>query len=224
MSSEKTLVSFHFNPQKSGHILKEWAKNAGMSYQRVAEATGYTYDTINNSFAGRVNEISLERVFKIATCTGHSVSEFIALTLKDEDVSFAPEEALILDNTALAAPCTTDVHAAKDDVAQTDPDTMERFKSLYMGMLDQTRAQHESEKQTIRDSVSGTLNAKDDIITRQDKQIKSLTRKANILSIALALETVFIAVMLAVDILTPSKGWFIRSFFGISRSGTLQKG
>lgn len=224
MAADKTLVSFHFNPQKSGQILKDWAKGAGMSYQRIAEATGYTYDTINNSFAGRINEISLERVFKVATCTGHSVTEFIALMLQDEDISFAPEAALIIGHTEEATACKAVVQGDKEEPEVTSPGVMDRFKVLYLRMLDQMRSQYEAEKQTMQDSFRGTLAAKDDIIHRQDKQIISLTRKVNILSVAITLETVFIAVMLAVDVLTPSKGWFVRSLFNIGRSGILQKG
>ena len=85
----KSLKTFHFDAKKSGSILKEWAKSAGMSYQRVADETAYSYDTINNSLSGKIVELSLERVFKIATCTGHSVCEYIRLMLKDEDIDFA---------------------------------------------------------------------------------------------------------------------------------------
>lgn len=224
MTEDKTLISFHFDPKKSGQILKDWAKGAGMSYQRIADVTGYSYDTINNSFAGRVSEISLERVFKVATCTGHSVTEYIALMLQGEDISFVPEAALLLEHTETTAPCTIAVQNEKEDEGSASPGVMDRFKSLYLRMLDQMRTQYEAEKQTMQDSFSWALSAKDDIISRQDKQIKSLTRKSNILSVIITLETVFIAVMLAVDVLNPSKGWFIRSLFNLSRSQVLQKG
>ncbi len=87
----KNLLTFHFDPEKSGRILKGWAKNAGVSQQTIADDTGYTYDTINNSLHGKVKELSLERVFKIAVRTGHSVCEYIRLMLQDEDIDFADQ-------------------------------------------------------------------------------------------------------------------------------------
>lgn len=88
---KKTLKDFHFDPEKSGQILKGWAKGAGKSYQKVAEETNYSYDTINNSLHGKIKELSLERVFKVSVCTGHSVCEYIRLMLQDEDIDFADQ-------------------------------------------------------------------------------------------------------------------------------------
>lgn len=88
---KKTLREFHFDPERSGHILKDWAKGAGKSYQKIADETNYSYDTINNSLAGKNKELSLERVFKIAVCTGHSVCEYIRGMLKDEEIDFADQ-------------------------------------------------------------------------------------------------------------------------------------
>lgn len=219
MPTEQALANFHFDAQKSAKILKEWVKESGMPYQRVAEVTGYSYDTINNSLAGRISEISLERVFKIATCTGHSVTEFLAISLQGTDAAFAPDAALI---TAQNVPHTGKEQDAEDGHAV--PGVLDRFKALYLRMIDQMRDQHEAEKQTIMSSLTKTLEAKDDMIARQDRQIKSLTRKSTVLSIIITLETVFIAVMLAVDVLNPSRGWIVRSLFDFGRTSILRKG
>lgn len=86
---KKSLITFRFDPEKSGSVLKRFAKDAGMSYQKLADSIGYSYDTINNSLSGKIKELSLERVFKICTITGHSVCEYLRLMLQDEDIDFA---------------------------------------------------------------------------------------------------------------------------------------
>lgn len=84
----KTLKTFHFDPTKSGRILNDWAKEAGVSTKALGDDTGYTYDTANNSLHGKIKELSLERVFKFSVRTGHSVCEFIRLMLQDEEIDF----------------------------------------------------------------------------------------------------------------------------------------
>ena len=86
-----SLKNFHFDPEKSGRILNGWAKEAGVGIRTLGDDTGYTYDTTNNSLHGKIKELSLERVFKFAVRTGHSVCEYIRLMLQDEDIDFADE-------------------------------------------------------------------------------------------------------------------------------------
>lgn len=85
----KNLKNFHFDQEKSARILNGWAKDAGVSIKKLGDETGYTFDTINNTLHGKVKDLSLERVFKIAASTGHSVCEYIILMLQDEDIDFA---------------------------------------------------------------------------------------------------------------------------------------
>lgn len=84
----QSLAQFHFDPKKSGAILKKWIKESGFTYHQIAEMTGIPYDTLNNSLQGRVQDLSLERAFKVAVCTGHSTCEYIKLMLQDEDIDF----------------------------------------------------------------------------------------------------------------------------------------
>ena len=149
----KSLKTFHFDAKKSGSILKEWAKSAGMSYQRVADETSYSYDTINNSLSGKIVELSLERVFKIATCTGHSVCEYISLMLKDEDIDFADlihvlrdsdftlvpyTDTLVPDTKSIENPVQTSVQAPAN--YQSDP----IYQAVYQAMMKQANDTHQA--------------------------------------------------------------------------------
>lgn len=232
---QKTLGMFHFDQEKSGRILKDWAKESGLSYQELAKETGITYDTVTNSLSGKIKELNLERVFKLSVATGHSVCEYIRLMMEDEDIDFGDRVLLLVDKdkapvpyTSLSVPDTSEVAGlvkAVEDSDVADSGILNRFRDLYARMIDQLNAQHAAERKSSAEAYKAAIAGKDDVISRQDKQIKALTRKSNILGFLLGVETVFIAVMLAVDILNPSRGWILRSILNFgSGNGSITKG
>ena len=220
MSAKKSLQAYQIDPSKSAAIFKRWARDAGMSYNRVASETGYSYDTINNIMAGRISDIGLERVLKIAVCTGHTVGEFLLEVMDGEDIDFADKIPMMAEYRAMTAA------AVDGESMPPKPDNalLDRFKAIYLRMIEQISGQYEREKASAMEAFRATIAAKDDVILRQDRQIRGLNIKAGILTAALVLETGFLAVMLAFDVLNPSRGWIIRSMFNLGGAADAMKG
>lgn len=86
-----TLIDFHFNPRKLGQILKQLCKDRGISKASLASKTGLSYDTIDNIFAGKVQEVSFEKLFKICCVIGVPVEVVMMLMVKDEDIDFVDD-------------------------------------------------------------------------------------------------------------------------------------
>lgn len=169
---KKTLKDFHFDPEKSGQILKSWAKGAGKSYQKVAEETNYSYDTINNSLHGKIKELSLERVFKVSVCTGHSVCEYIRLMLQDEDIDFADQIHVLSGDNYTLVPYTQtmpepvqdhvqdhvhDKHIPQDVYAlvmekarEVNQANLERFSNMHKDYITMLEKDHEAHIATVR--------------------------------------------------------------------------
>lgn len=92
-----SLVSFHFNPFKLGQICKQYAKDRGFSQAVMAARTGLSYDTVGNIYAGKVQKIPFEYVFKFCVVLAIPIEVVMMLMLKDEDIDFA--EQVLLYNT-----------------------------------------------------------------------------------------------------------------------------
>ena len=88
------IVSFHFNPLKCGQIIRQYAKNRGISQEALAARIGISYDTMGNIYAGKVQKIPFESVFKICVVLGVPIEVIMMLMLKDEDIDFADQVLL----------------------------------------------------------------------------------------------------------------------------------
>lgn len=174
----QNLQNFHFDQDKSGKILSKWAKDAGVSIKTLGDDTGYTFDTANNSLHGKIKDLSLERVFKFATRTGHSVCEYILLMLQDEDIDFAdqihvlrnPDMILVpLSETKDKLPAKQDTslvqarvfdqtspevqavyHAIMEEAAKTHQANLDRFKTVFEDALKSKEKSHNEHIETIR--------------------------------------------------------------------------
>lgn len=93
-----SLVSYHFNPYKIGQIVKQYAKNRGISQTVMASKTGLSYDTVGNIYAGKVQKIPFEYIFKICVVLAIPVEVIMMLMLKDEDIDFE-DEVLLYDTS-----------------------------------------------------------------------------------------------------------------------------
>lgn len=83
-----SLEAFHFNPRKAGQIIKQLCKERGVSQTSLAAQTGTSYDTVGNVFAGKIQDITFERVFKFCCVLGVPIESYMMLMIKDEDVDF----------------------------------------------------------------------------------------------------------------------------------------
>lgn len=92
----QSLDMFHFNSVKLGQILRQIAKDKGISKAKLKQATGISRDTLGHIFSGETQEVSFEKLFKLCYALETPVSVVEYLMLKDEDIDFA-EEVLYYD-------------------------------------------------------------------------------------------------------------------------------
>lgn len=166
-----SLKEYHFNPEKSGKILNEWVKKSGMSCQKVADETNYSYDTMNNSLHGKIKDLSLERVFKISVITGHSVCEYLRLMLLGEDIDFADKIHVLRDAEYSLVPLndtpvqTSVQPPAKDNTTpknhelyeivmekarEVNQANLERFAGIHRDYLKKLETEHAAHIETVR--------------------------------------------------------------------------
>lgn len=85
-----SIKDFHIDRGRSGDILHGWVKAFPKPRKEIIADTGLSEDTFNGCIYGRSNEVSLERVLKIALVTGHSLAEYLALVMPPSDeIDFA---------------------------------------------------------------------------------------------------------------------------------------
>lgn len=235
---QKSIQAYHFDQKKAGEILKKWVKDSGLSYSDVAEQTGYTMDTINNSLSGKIKEPSLERVFKIAVLTGHSVCEFLRLMLEGEKLDFADRIHVLTDKPLhmvkytdtlpekAPAPVHTEHH--------TDDATLDRFRRVHgdyaAAIRDQTKQQLETMERQHRahndamekyhaEVVDALEKSHQEVVTQLERENKRLRRRSIYLTIALAVETVAVLAISIYDILNLDVGWYRGILFPGGNSG-----
>lgn len=191
----QNLKNFHFDQDKSGKILNKWAKDAGVSIKTLGDDTGYTFDTINNSLHGKIKDLSLERVFKIATRTGHSVCEYILLMLKDEDIDFAdqihvlrsPDMILVpLNETAEKLPEKQNTNLVQAPVFdQNSPEV----QAVYRVIMEQATVIHQANLERVKDIYDNAIKEKnkahDDHIETVRKVARQRLRWIIILAVVL---------------------------------------
>lgn len=116
-----SLESFHFNPIKFGQIVKQYAKERGISQGTMAARTGMSFDALGNLYGGKVQKPAFETVFKICVVLGVPVEVIMMLMLKDEDIDFG-DKVLLYDtnqDTVVKA-----VNAVPSFVPDAVPDTV----------------------------------------------------------------------------------------------------
>lgn len=183
----QNLVSFHFDPRKSGQIIKQLCKERGVSQASLAAQTGMSYDTITNCIGGKVQDLRFERVFKFCVVLGIPMEAYLLLMLKDEDIDFLDDVLLydVKDNETTpateipaeilpeAVPDT--VVAAVTAVADTTPDanttpTLPHYArddvSAYVAVLDKfhdarvadLKAHHAEHVESLRKGLHVRMN------------------------------------------------------------------
>lgn len=167
---KKSLITFRFDPEKSGSVLKRFTRDAGLSYQKLADSIGYSYDTINNSLGGKIKDLSLERVFKICTITGHSVCEYLREMLKDEDIDFAEQIHVLREADYTLVPYTEtlvqDANKTETSVQNTvNLAVVEQnplYQAAYQAMMQQAAATHQANLDRFRAIHEGYVKMLDD--------------------------------------------------------------
>lgn len=83
-----SLQSYHFSSIKFGEIVKQYAKERGISKAALAGKVGVSYDTMDNIYRGAVQKIPFELVFKISCALGVPMEVIELLWIKDDDITF----------------------------------------------------------------------------------------------------------------------------------------
>lgn len=235
---QKSIQSYHFDQKKVGELLKKWVRESGLSYSEVAEQTGYSLDTINNSLSGKIKEPSLERVFKIAVLTGHSVCEFLRLMLEGDEIDFA-DRIHVLTDKPLHMVKYTDTLPAKAPATvpaehHTDDATLDRFRRVHgdyaAAIREQTKQQletmerqhraHNDAMEKYHDEVVKALEkSHTEVVTQLERENKRLRRRSTWLTIALVVETLAVMAISIYDIINLDVGWYRGFLFPDGNSG-----
>lgn len=191
----QNLQNFHFDQDKSGRILNKWAKDSGVSIKTLGDDTGYTFDTINNSLHGKIKDLSLERVFKIATRTGHSVCEYILLMLQDEDIDFADQIHVLRSKDMILVPLneTKDKLPAKQDTSLVQTRVFDQnspeVQAVYRAIMEQATAVHQANLERVKgiydNAIKEQNKAHDDHINTVRKVARQRLRWIIILTVLL---------------------------------------
>lgn len=232
MPTTKNLKNYHLDQKKSGMILKAWIKDAGYSYSDVAEETGFSLDTINNSLSGKVSDPRLERVFKIAVITGHSVCEYLQLMLEDEDIDFADRVHVLrsdedmhlrtIDTAPQASHASPEHNISQDEMNSI----LDRFKRVYESVINQLRdqiAQLKESRKIMKEQYEQQLQKMEEQQRMHDESLAESHREAMGLlreendrlrranrwkTIALSVETAAIVALMLVDSFNTDIGWY----------------
>lgn len=235
MDKLQNLADFHFEPAKSGKILKKWIQDAGVSYAYVSKETGITPDTLNNCTRGLVQDLRIERVFKIGLVTGHTVDEYIFETMKDEEIDFVDQiaEVYTADNSApvietkpapVSQPEHKETHAAAFEeislrLHAEQNEILNRFKNVYTAYVEQLKESREIMKQQYekqldtmerqhREHYAEIEKAHRANIDRADAENVRLRKSNRWKTIALTCETVLIVGVCMFDLANHNIGWF----------------
>ena len=175
------LQNFHFDPVKSGQILNNWAKQAGVSIKTLGDETGYTYDTTNNSLHGKIKDLSLERVFKFAVRTGHSVCEYIRLMLQDEDIDFADQIHVLREADFQLVPYseTLETSVKQQDTTLVQPRVFDQnspeVQVVYRAVMEQATIVNQANIERIKNIYDKAISDQE---KAHDKHIETVTKVA----------------------------------------------
>lgn len=146
-----TIVDFRFDPVRSGKILSKWIADSGKTRDEVATETGISTHTVSNMVYAKVCDLKLEFVFKIAVVTGHSVCEYIALMLKEEDIDFADRIHVLREKDMVLVPYTDTIPAEDKQRTPLSDDA----KSIYDRMITQMEDQARTNSAAISQIAAG---------------------------------------------------------------------
>ena len=199
-----SLREFHFDRTKSGEVLHAWVKTCPKQRKEIIADTGLSEDAFNNCIYGRSQDLYIDRAFKIAVATGHTLSEYIARVLPPPDeLDFANRirmpnvdeltatYAEIFAAYADAAAATTDVAQIADmpsgfyrKITEEHNRQLDRFRNVYATLvesmkkqIDDLRADRDAMRQQHAEELRQMERLYAENIARADDQIFRLRRR-----------------------------------------------
>ena len=113
-----SLAGWHINPRKLGQILKQLFKEGGYSIAYVSRDTGISRDTIENILAGKIQEVSYEKLQKICCSIRVPLTVVKTMVFQDEPVDFL-DRVFLVDATTGEIVSFTDIDRSQLPVPET---------------------------------------------------------------------------------------------------------
>ena len=220
-----TLASWQIDRKRSSDLFRARKKELGYTVPQLAEGTGISEDTVNNILNCKTDP-TMERVIKLCLFLQMDLYQDYLRPLfegLDADEAFAAQLSSMLGSgcSVSAQPtapscgnkagCERQIQGVMQTVMDANEHTIDRFRDL------QDRY-HQQQVEQLRESRDLVIAAKDAQIAtlRQDladqsRHITRLRNRNHALGIALAAETVFIAVTWLMDLLIHDSGWIRRT-------------
>lgn len=244
MQKKIPLPEFHFDKEKSGRILNGWRNEIDMPIPALSVETGIPENTLKNSLYGKVQDLTMDRTFKICVALGRCPCEYIEEMLKDEPIDFADRIHVLRDPEKVKVPMfPTHDSTSLASSESVSGGLLDRFRRVYDTMLSQFRDQvqqlkdsreimHQQYQQqletmerqhVIHNTAMETHHA--EAMQRADKEIDRLQLQNTRLRTALVIETSAIGILFFADALIGDRGWILRSLLDLGgKTGYITKG
>lgn len=235
-----TLATWQIDRKRSSDLFRARKKELGYTVPQLAEGTGISEDTVNNILNCKTDP-TMERVIKLCLFLKMDLYQDYLLPLfegLDADEAFAAQLSAMLGagcsvRAQPAAPscgnragCEKQIQGVMQTVMDSHEHTLDRFKSVH----DRYHQQQVQQLQEGRDLVIAAKDAQiatlREDLARQAHHITRLRNRNHILGIAVAAETVFIAVTWLMDLLIHDSGWIRRTIASFLSTGydTISRG
>lgn len=210
-----------------GKVLKAMYKLSGKTLTQLSDETGLTVDTINNLFYARIQKPGLAGVYALVNAMGFSIQQLMSFLEEnpelpeDCDVTalFTTTVASAADTNISAAPARETVKTAKGKLSgeiellgEEYEKQLNRFRESNQRHTDQLREQHsrqiEQMEKHFDKSITALREANERETQRLEKENTRQRKAGRLLTVAVIIETVLILLLLVLDIMNRSIGWF----------------
>lgn len=206
-----------------GKTLKAMYKLSGKTLTQLSDETGLTIDTINNLFYARIQKPGLAGVNALVEAMGFSIGPLMAFLAEHPDL---PDDADVTELLVFASDTNAPVSAAKEPVKAAKGSLaaeielinaehekqLDHFRATHERYVEQLQKQHDAQIGRMEQARGNTLaevkSAYQQEIDRLEKENGHARRTGKWLAIAVSIETGFISLLLLLDILNRSIGWF----------------
>lgn len=217
-----------------GKVLKAMYKLSGKTIVQLSEETGLTVDTINNLFYARIQKPGLSGVNAMVNAMGFTIQQLMTFLdmnpeLPDEcDVTelFTQYITSAADTKTIAAAAIVPVKTAKgklsDEIELLNEEhekQLDRFRDAHQRYSEQLQQQSNQQieqmkahNQQLEDHFDKSIvmlkETHANELNRIEAENTRLRRTGKLLAIAVGIETGLIIILLVMDIINRSVGWF----------------
>lgn len=210
-----------------GKTIKAMYKLGGKTLTQLSDETGLTVDNINNLFYARIQKPSLSGVDILVRAMGFSIQQLMSFLeanpelTESSDVTelFTNYISAVSDTVPSAASAKEPVKSAKGSLAAEieilnaeHEKQLDRFRATHQRYSEQLQEQHKNQVEQMEQHFNRSMNeirsAHEQEIERMDKENARLRKSGKALSIAVGVETAMLILVLVLDVINRSIGWF----------------